>query len=59
MQFQPAMGMIDGEGRLLAWNKQVRKPVAVRYCFNETAVGNLFDAAGMPVLPFRSDAPEI
>lgn len=59
MQFKPAMGMIDGEGRLLAWNKQVRKPVAVRYCFNETAVGNLFDAAGMPVLPFRSDAPEI
>lgn len=55
--FKPAQGMIDGEGRLLAWNKQVRKPVAVRYCFNETAVGNLFDAVGMPVAPFRSDKP--
>lgn len=59
MQFKPAMGMVDGEGRLLAWNKQVRKPVAVRYCFNETAIGNLFDAAGLPVAPFRSDAPLI
>lgn len=59
MVFQPAMGMFDGDGRLLAWNKKVRRPVAVRYCFNETAVGNLFDAAGMPVLPFRSDAPLI
>lgn len=55
--FKPAQGMIDGEGRLLVWNKQVRKPVAVRYCFNETAIGNLFDAAGMPVAPFRSDKP--
>lgn len=59
MIFQPAMGMFDGEGRLLAWNKKVRRPVAVRYCFNETAVGNLFDAAGLPVLPFRSDSPLI
>ena len=57
MQFKPAQGMIDGEGRLLVWNKQVRKPVAVRYCFNETAIGNLFDAVGMPVAPFRSDKP--
>lgn len=53
--FYPAQGMIQGD-KMVVWSKQVRKPVAVRYCFGLT-VGNVFDSAGNPLLPFRSDNP--
>lgn len=33
----------------------VAKPVAVRYCFKNYSPGNLWDAFGQPVVPFRSD----
>lgn len=58
-EFVPAQGMIDAENRLVVWNKKVKKPVAVRYCFNDSAIGNLFDSAGLPVAPFRSDSFEV
>ncbi len=53
--FYPAQGMIQGD-RMVVWSKSVKKPVAVRYCFG-LYVGNVFDKAGNPVLPFRSDNP--
>lgn len=57
MRFVPAQGMIDERsGALVVWSKGVSRPVAVRYCFSDGAIGNLFDAAGLPVAPFRSDA---
>lgn len=57
MRFVPAQGMIDERsGSLIVWNKDVSRPAAVRYCFSDGAIGNLFDAAGLPVAPFRSDA---
>lgn len=59
MKFVPAQGMIDEKnGRLVVWSKQVARPVAVRYCFGDGSIGNLFDAAGLPVAPFRSDADD-
>lgn len=59
MKFVPAQGMIDERnGRLVVWSKQVARPVAVRYCFGDGAIGNLFDAAGLPVAPFRSDSDD-
>lgn len=56
MQFMPAQGMIGNDGKLVVWSKEVKNPVAVRYCFSDTAVGNLYDAAGLPVAPFRTDS---
>lgn len=37
------------------WQLAVTTPVAVRYAFSNTAVGNLFSKEGMPVAPFRTD----
>ncbi len=37
------------------WSKQVSKPVAVRYCFSDTAIGNIFNTEGLPLAPFRID----
>lgn len=53
--FYPAQGMIQGD-KMVVWSNQVRKPVAVRYCFGLWK-GNVSDKAGNPLLPFRSDNP--
>lgn len=59
MKFVPAQGMIDDKNNcLVVWSKQVARPVAVRYCFSDGAIGNLYDAAGLPVAPFRSDSDD-
>lgn len=34
----------------------VKAPVAVRYCFRDFKVGNLGNQAGLPLVPFRTDA---
>ena len=45
-----------------AWNEaiivtspQVKEPVAVRYCFKNFQLGNLANAGGLPLFPFRTD----
>ena len=53
--FYPAQSSVKGD-KLVLWSKLVKHPVAVRYAFGNTAVGNIFTAAGMPVAPFRTDA---
>lgn len=56
MNFVPAQGKWDKKkGELWVFSKEVKTPVAVRYCYSNAGVGNLFDAAGLPVLPFRTD----
>lgn len=40
---------------LIVWSKKVEKPVAVRYGFSNTAIGNIFSSEGLPVGPFRTD----
>jgi sialate O-acetylesterase len=52
--FYPAMASVKGN-ILIATCKDVKKPVAVRFGFSDTARGNLFSAAGLPVTPFRTD----
>ena len=57
MKFVPATGMVDEKkGTLTMWSNTVREPAAVRYCFSDGEIGNLFDVAGLPVAPFRSDS---
>lgn len=34
---------------------EVKKPVAVRYCFRNFQLGNVANAAGLPLFPFRTD----
>jgi sialate O-acetylesterase len=33
----------------------VKEPVAVRYAWSNAPVANLFNGAGLPAAPFRSD----
>ena len=34
---------------------EVKKPVAVRYCFRNFQLGNVKNMAGLPLIPFRTD----
>ena len=34
---------------------EVKTPVAVRYCFRNFQLGNLKNAGGLPLFPFRTD----
>ena len=52
--FYPAESKIKN-GQLIVWSKNVKQPVAVRYAFTNTAIGNLFSGEGLPVAPFRTD----
>lgn len=57
--FVPAQAKINKEGSVEVWAKEVDQPTSVRYCFDDTTVGNLTNAAGLPVAPFRSDKQPI
>jgi sialate O-acetylesterase len=35
---------------------EVEHPVAIRYCFKNFQLGNLKNAAGLPLFPFRTDS---
>ena len=57
-QFYPAEARIAGSTITLV-SKQVKQPIAVRYAFSNTAVGNIFSREGMPLSPFRTDDWEV
>ncbi|MGN6353132.1 MAG: sialate O-acetylesterase [Parafilimonas sp.] len=52
--FYPAEVVIK-KNILEVWSKKVSKPIAARYCFSDTAIGNIFSEAGLPLAPFRTD----
>lgn len=54
--FVPANAKINKDGSIEVWAKEVAHPTAVRYCFDDTTVGNLTNVVGLPVAPFRSDS---
>ena len=45
---------IDGE-TVLVWSSAVAKPVAVRYAWADNPNVNLYNQAGLPAAPFRTD----
>lgn len=51
--WQPGGGYWDETIRLVS--PEVKKPVAIRYCFRNFQIGNLKNAAGLPLFPFRTD----
>ncbi|HWA86807.1 MAG TPA: sialate O-acetylesterase [Opitutus sp.] len=52
--FHPAAARIDG-ATLLVSSREVKEPVAVRYAFSNAPAANLYNGAGLPAAPFRSD----
>jgi sialate O-acetylesterase len=52
--FHPAEAKIV-DGKLEVFSPVVAKPVAVRFAWDELAMPNLVNAAGLPALPFRTD----
>jgi len=53
-KFVWADAVIDGENVIVASDK-VAKPVAVRYAWANNPVCNLYNGAGLPASPFRTD----
>ena len=51
--WQPGGGYWDETIRLSS--PEVKNPVAIRYCFKNFQIGNLKNAAGLPLFPFRTD----
>jgi sialate O-acetylesterase len=52
--FHPAEGRIEGE-ELVVSSNAVPVPVAVRYAWSASPSANLYNSAGLPAAPFRSD----
>ncbi len=53
-QFVDANAVIDGD-TIVVSSAQVKKPVAVRFGWTDTPQPNLFNKAGLPASPFRTD----
>jgi sialate O-acetylesterase len=43
------------DDKVIVWSDRVREPAAVRYSWAANPAGNLFNAAGLPASPFRTD----
>lgn len=52
--FVPATAKMDGNAIVLS-SKLVKTPVAVRFCFDDTSMPDVFSAEGLPLAPFRTD----
>jgi len=57
-QFFPATATIDGT-TVVVYSSKVPHPTAVRMGFTNTAIPNLFNKAGLPASPFRTDDWEL
>ncbi|HEY5462767.1 MAG TPA: sialate O-acetylesterase [Hanamia sp.] len=57
-QFVPATAKIQ-DSTVIVYSAQVPHPVAVRMGFTNTATPNLFNKAGLPASPFRTDDWEL
>jgi sialate O-acetylesterase len=53
--FHPASAAINRDMSLTVWAENVKNPVAVRYAFRSCVKGTLYNTAGLPASPFRTD----
>lgn len=53
-KFVPAEAKIDGPTIVLS-SKLVKTPVAVRFCFDDAIMPDVFSTEGLPLAPFRTD----
>lgn len=54
-KFVPADVKIKGN-TVIVYGKGIAQPEAVRFSFNNAAIGNIFSKEGLPVGPFRTDS---
>ncbi len=54
-RFVPAEARLAGD-RVIVSAAEVKAPVAVRFAWSEVATPNLVNSAGLPAIPFRTDA---
>jgi len=52
--FHPAGAVIQGDS-VVVRSAAVAQPVAVRYAWRDAPEANLYNGAGLPAAPFRSD----
>jgi len=57
-RFHWAVARIDGTDVLVS-SDEVPAPRAVRYDWSNTPQGDLYNRAGLPAPPFRTDAPPV
>lgn len=43
------------DGHVEVWSPEIAEPAAVRYAWSNNPVANLYNAAGLPASPFRTD----
>ena len=53
--FHPAKAYYYWTKGIIITCDEVKKPVAVRYCFRNYQLGNVANQAGLPLFPFRTD----
>ncbi|HKP32446.1 MAG TPA: sialate O-acetylesterase, partial [Chitinophagaceae bacterium] len=47
------------DNNIIVSSKKVSQPVAVRYAFSNTVIGNVFSKSNLPLSPFRTDDWEV
>ncbi|WP_331148736.1 hypothetical protein [Hymenobacter sp.] len=50
----PAQAQIEGN-TMVVWSEKVKQPVAVRLGWSISPEPNLYNAAGLPASPFRTE----
>ncbi|MBP7985066.1 MAG: 9-O-acetylesterase [Bacteroidaceae bacterium] len=53
--FHPITATYNWTKGIIITSPEVKKPVAVRYCFRNFKLGNLGNMGGLPLFPFRTD----
>ena len=53
-QWKPATARIDGD-QVIVSSPDVKKPTAARYAWENFPTCNLYNGAGLPATPFRTD----
>ena len=54
-KFVWANAKLGGNNKVIIYSDEVKIPVAVRYCWSSNPDVNLFNSAGLPAVPFRTD----
>lgn len=54
-QFVAAQVRILDTNKIEVWSNEIAQPVTVRFAFSNAPEPNLYDKAGLPVAPFRTD----
>ncbi len=55
-KFVWANAKISGKNKVIVYSYQIKNPVIVRYCWANNPDVNLYNSAGLPGCPFRTDS---